>query len=239
MPSFKIAALLLVATALAVDVTVNPSLNAQLETATQQLDRLALLSQDSQWTFDFNAQKSSTFSPGSVVNANAATFPAAVDNELTMVSIFLHPCTIHSPSNTRPQAMINLGPCAMLPPHLHPRASNYVVGIAGNVSTYMIEENGARVVSADLTPGKMTIFPRGSLHSMVNNGCTNAQLVSALSNTDQGTSNIVNGLSMFPADILEGAFGGPNQVPSFRKMPDVGYGAVAGSQACRQFCGIA
>jgi hypothetical protein len=82
MPSFKVAALILAATAFAVDVTVNPSLNAQLETATQQLDRLALLNQDSQWLFDFNAQKSSTFSPGSVVNANAATFPAAVDNEL-------------------------------------------------------------------------------------------------------------------------------------------------------------
>jgi hypothetical protein len=34
----------------------------------------------------------------------------------------------------------------------------------------MIEENGARLVSETLTPGKMTIFPRGSLHSMQNTG---------------------------------------------------------------------
>jgi len=60
------------------------------------------------------------------------------------------------------QALINLGPCAMLPPHLHPRASNYVMGITGNVTTYMIEENGAtRPVTEDITPGRMTIFPRG------------------------------------------------------------------------------
>jgi len=75
----------LAATAIAVDVTKNASLNVQLETATQQIDRLALLPSDSDWLFDFMAQPSYTFSPGSVVNANAATFPAAVDNELTMV----------------------------------------------------------------------------------------------------------------------------------------------------------
>jgi len=85
MLSFKLAALFLAATAMAVDSTRNPSLNAELETATQQIDRLALLPSDSDWLFDFTAQPSYTFSPGSVVNANAATFPAAVDNELTMV----------------------------------------------------------------------------------------------------------------------------------------------------------
>ena len=66
--------------------------------------------------------------------------------------------------------MLNLGPCSMLPPHYHPRASNYVVAIAGTTQTYMIEENGARVVTETLTPGKMTIFPQASLHSMYNMG---------------------------------------------------------------------
>lgn len=135
----------------AVDVTRNPTLDAELETAATQLDRLALLNTDAQWTYDFTAQSSYTFSPGSVVNANAATFPATVDNGLTL-------------------AMINLGPCSMLPPHYHPRGSNYVVAVAGNTTTYMIEENGARTVTAILTPGKMTIFPSGSIHTMVNTG---------------------------------------------------------------------
>jgi len=135
----------------AVDVTRNPGLVAQLDTAATQLDRLALLPTDSQWTFDFTAQPSYTFAPGSVVNANAATFPAAVDNGLTL-------------------AMINLGPCSMLPPHYHPRGSNYVVAISGNTTTYMVEENGARTVTSVLTPGKMTIFPSASIHTMVNTG---------------------------------------------------------------------
>ena len=67
-------------------------------------------------------------------------------------------------------AMLNLGPCSMLPPHYHPRASNYVVAVAGTTRTYMIEENGARVVNQTLTPGKMTIFPAASVHTMYNMG---------------------------------------------------------------------
>jgi len=100
MPSFKLAAMFLAATALAVDSTRNPSLNAELETATQQIDRLALLPSDSDWLFDFTAQPSYTFSPGSVVNANAATFPAAVDNELTMVCAGCLPLCMMTGANT-------------------------------------------------------------------------------------------------------------------------------------------
>jgi hypothetical protein len=141
----------LYSTVLAVDKTVNPPLDASLKTAATQLDRLALLPKDSDWLFDFRAQPSYTYSPGSVVNANAATFPAVVGNGMTM-------------------AMLNLGPCAMLPPHYHPRATNFVVAVEGITNTYMIEENGARLVSETLTPGKMTIFPAASLHTMQNTG---------------------------------------------------------------------
>lgn len=58
----------------------------------------------------------------------------------------------------------------MLPPHLHPRAANYVVAVAGKTVTYFVEENGARLVTNTLTPGKMTIFPQASIHTMVNIG---------------------------------------------------------------------
>lgn len=63
----------------------------------------------------------------------------------------------------------------MLPPHYHPRASNYVVAILGNTTTYMFEENGARLVKEVLTPGKATIFPQGSMHMMVNTGKSKSQ----------------------------------------------------------------
>lgn len=62
----------------------------------------------------------------------------------------------------------------MLPPHFHPRASNSVVAVKGNTTTYMYEENGARLVTEILTPGHATIFPHASLHMMMNTGtfCT-------------------------------------------------------------------
>lgn len=65
--------LLLTAAANAVDTTVDPQLVASLKGSATQLDRLKLLASDSDWLFDFNAQKGYTYSPGSVVNANAVS----------------------------------------------------------------------------------------------------------------------------------------------------------------------
>lgn len=67
-------------------------------------------------------------------------------------------------------AMVNLGPCCMLPPHFHPRAANWVVSVMGTTTTYMFEENGAHTIKTVLRPGEATIFPRGSIHSMMNEG---------------------------------------------------------------------
>lgn len=61
---------------LAVDKTSNPELVAKLKTAATQLDRLALLPDDSDWVYDFTKHPYYTFAPGGVINANAATFPA-------------------------------------------------------------------------------------------------------------------------------------------------------------------
>jgi len=134
----------------AVDKTINPIINAALKLAATNLDRYSTLKEDAAWRFDFRAQASYTFTPGSVVNANAATFPALTGIGMTI-------------------AMLNLGPCTMLPPHAHPRATNVVVAMTGNTTSYMVGENGAGVVKAELVPGTLTIFPVGSLHAMQNN----------------------------------------------------------------------
>jgi len=68
----------------AVDTTRDPSLDANLVTAATQLDRLALLSSNDDWVFDFTAQQPFyNFAPGGVTNMNAATFPAAKGNGMT------------------------------------------------------------------------------------------------------------------------------------------------------------
>ena len=151
-----------------------------------------------------------------------------------LISLF---CIV-SPSVTRPVAMLNLGPCSMLPMHYHPRASNYVVAVHGTTRTYMIEENGARVVQQTLSPGQMTIFPQASLHTMYNMGCDNAQLVSALNSEDSGTHNVIAGLFNIPdVDLVNAAFGYFNidtnataaGTPPVGRAPTTGFRAVSPS----------
>ncbi|EMF12727.1 RmlC-like cupin, partial [Sphaerulina musiva SO2202] len=192
----------------------------KLTTAATQLDRLALLPSNADWTFDFNLQKSTyNWAPGGVTNMNAATFPAAHGNGLTL-------------------ATVNLGPCAMLPPHYHPRAANWVVAVLGNTTTWMQEENGAHTIVTSLTPGQATIFPAGSMHMMANNACKPAQLVSALNHEDAGTMNInqifLNG---FAPAWVNAAFGGNivNDQTSSHALPP-GTGANWGSAECMSRC---
>jgi len=214
----SIVAITIASVALAIDADVNPDLVAKLRMADTNLDRMALLPSNSDWLFDFTQQSKYTFSPGGVVNANAATFPATIGNGLTM-------------------AMLNLGPCSMLPPHIHPRASNYVVAVSGTTNTYMIAENGARTVSETLTPGKMTIFPQASIHTMMNTGCENAQLVSALSSEDAGTNNLANSFFSLPSDIIGTVLGsGVNLNATANSIPVIGTGSNAGPEACLAAC---
>jgi len=204
--------------ALAVDTDKNPDLVTKLLTANTNLDRMNLLPDDSDWFFDFTKQDKYTFSPGGVVNANAATFPATVGQGMTM-------------------AMLNLGPCSMLPPHFHPRATNYVVAISGTTMTYMIAENGARTVTETLQAGQMTIFPQASVHSMMNIGCENAQLVSALNSDDTGTTNLANAFFSLPSNITNTIIGGGlNAQDIDGRIPAFGTGSNAGPAACIAAC---
>lgn len=134
---------------LAVDKTSDPDLVAKLKSAATMLDRLNMLT-DEQLVYNFTSNPKYSWHPGSVCNANAATWPV-----LSTVGVTV--------------AQLNLGPCAMLAPHFH-RADNLVVAINGTTNTYMYQENGARIVEQTLTPGMMTIFPRASVHTMYNTG---------------------------------------------------------------------
>ncbi|KAJ0375864.1 hypothetical protein COL26b_005839 [Colletotrichum chrysophilum] len=212
---------LLVASAIATDEVLYPDVVKSLKSSPTELDKLKILPDDKDWTFNYFSHAFHTNSPGGVVNANAATFPATVGNGMTM-------------------AWISLGPCAMLPPHYHARASNYVVSVEGTTETYMTLENGARVVKTLLEPGMMTLFPQGSLHSMSNTGCGNATLISALSSEDAGTHNVANGLFDLPQSVVAAAFGGNPLSAKFvqlrRDIPAVGTGASIGSAECLKRC---
>jgi len=203
---------------LAVDTDKDPGLVSKLRLANTNLDRMKLLPDDSDWFFDFTKQEKYTFSPGGVINANAATFPATVGQGMTL-------------------AMLNLGPCSMLPPHIHPRATNFVVAISGTTRTYMIAENGARTVTETLRPGQMTIFPQAAVHTMMNIGCENAQLVSALNADDTGTTNLANAFFSLPANITGTIIGGGLSVQDIDgRIPAIGTGSNFGPAECIAAC---
>ncbi|KAH7375429.1 spherulin-1A [Plectosphaerella cucumerina] len=219
-PRSTLSLLLLGSLACAVDQTRDAELVRALRTSATGLDRAKLLPNDDDWRFDYRTHEYHTYAPGGVVNANAATFPATVGNGMTM-------------------AWVSLGPCAMLPPHYHPRAANYIVSVEGTTETFMLLENGARLVKTTLEVGQMTLFPMGSLHAMQNTGCGNATLISALSSEDAGTHNAANGLFDLPPEMLAAAFGDrmSEELSKLAKgIPGVGTGAADGSAACLKRC---
>lgn len=131
--------------------TINPDLNASLKKQATNFDRYGYLSQDTDWQYDFSQHPNYNSQTGAVIVADAASFPALTEQGMTI-------------------SLLKLAGCGMLAPHLHPRATNLVVAITGNTTTYMVGENGVRTVVGELTTMKMTIFPRGSVHAMQNNG---------------------------------------------------------------------
>jgi hypothetical protein len=131
--------------------TLHPELNAALRTAATAFDRAALLPNDADWTYDFTKHPNYDSPTGAVINADAATFPAVTGLGSSV-------------------ALLKLAPCGMLPPHLHPRATNIVTAITGNTTTYMIGENGVGLRKVELLPMMVTVFPQASLHMMQNNG---------------------------------------------------------------------
>lgn len=208
---------LLVAAASAVDQDADAGLVSKIKMANTNLDVMNLLPSNQDWLFDFTQQsRTYTWSPGGVTNANAATFPAAVGHGLTM-------------------ATLNLGACSALPAHLHPRAANFVVAVRGTTQTIMINENGAQTITQTLTPGQMTIFPAGSIHTMMNVGCEDAQLISALNSEDTGTLNVANAFFSLPENYVQAAMGQTVTVDN-STIPAFGTGAVTGIPSCVAAC---
>ena len=101
----------------------------------------------------------------------------------------------------------------------------------------MIAENGARTVTETLESGQMTIFPTASVHTMMNIGCENAQLISALNSDDTGTTNLANAFFSLPANITNTIIGGGLSAQDILgRVPGVGTGSAYGPDECRAAC---
>jgi hypothetical protein len=71
-------------------------------------------------------------------------------------------------------------------------------------------------------------------------GCEPSLLLSSLNSDDSGTLNILPSLWNFPTDIIQAGFHDPtiNTADLGRSIPEVGTGAIIGSEECKKRCGI-
>ncbi|KAF7362193.1 RmlC-like cupin [Mycena venus] len=169
----------------------NSALITKLRDAPTAVDRINLLSDDNQFVFNFfdPAAKAVSGKGGKIITANAATFPAVVGNGAAM-------------------AVGILEPCGMNTPHTHPRATEILFNTNGTtIRTGMITENGGRFIMTDLSPGGMTIFPQGSVHFQVNEGCDPAVFVAALNSEDPGALQIAQRFLGLSPDIVAATLG--------------------------------
>ncbi|KAK8206702.1 hypothetical protein M8818_004536 [Zalaria obscura] len=106
---------------------------------------------------------------------------------------------------------------------VHPRATEFLTLVQGELQTGFVLENGFLVadkdtatvtqISANLTAFQSTIFPQGSIHFQLNPTCEPATFVSTLNSADPGTSQIAQNFFSLDAGIVNTALGGfPEQI---------------------------
>ena len=72
---------------------------------------------------------------------------------------------------------------------------------------------------------------------MMNIGCENAQLISALNSDDSGTTNLANAFFSLPQNISGTVIGGGINVATVDgRVPAIGTGANWGPEACIAAC---
>ncbi|KAJ7036687.1 hypothetical protein C8F04DRAFT_1036217 [Mycena alexandri] len=184
-------------------------------------DRIALLSTDDQFAFDFfdPAAAATVGKGGKIVTANAATFPAVIGTNSAMAAGLLDACSMNTP-------------------HTHPRATEMQFSVNGTIRTGMITENTSRFILTELPPGSMTIFPMGSIHFQVNDGCEPILFVSTFNSEDPGALQIAQRFLGLPPDIVGATLGdlGVEEVQGLEsQIPD---NVAIGTDACLKRCGI-
>ncbi|CAM9880261.1 unnamed protein product [Laminaria digitata] len=102
-------------------------------------------------------------------------------------------------------ALVNLGPCAINLPHIHPRATEMLYTIAGNqLRVAFVEENGGEgAVVNDLYQGDVAFFPQGLIHYQQNLDCEPATFLAALNSEDPGVVTITTRFFELPSEAIQ------------------------------------
>jgi quercetin dioxygenase-like cupin family protein len=88
---------------------------------------------------------------------------------------------------------IDFAPGGLVPPHVHPRASEVLFVLRGSLRVAFIDTSG-RLFAESVHAGELFVFPRGLVHYITNDGPSSASSLSALNSQNPGTSLIPNAL---------------------------------------------
>jgi hypothetical protein len=189
----------------------------------ERIDDVAATNGNVSFVFDFlNAPNTSVVasSAGNITTAFVGTFPALQDTGASMY-------------------LFQIGPCGMVLPHTHPRASEFVVVTEGALVTQFLTETGSEVFTNTLGTYQATIFPQGSLHVEFNPNCTPMKFIGAFDNPDPGTFFVVPGFFSFEEELvltqLGGAVSGVDLNSVIQAIPQAGVVAV---QQCLATCNM-
>ncbi|KAL1822284.1 hypothetical protein ACET3Z_009062 [Daucus carota] len=108
-------------------------------------------------------------------------------------------------------ARIDYAPRGINPPHTHPRATEILTVIKGQLRVGFVTSNPEnRLIAKDLHEGDVFVFPEGLIHFQQNNGEGNAVAIAALNSQNPGVITIANAVfgsdPDIPSDILAKAF---------------------------------
>ncbi|RSH91577.1 hypothetical protein EHS25_009876 [Saitozyma podzolica] len=136
---------------------------------------------------------------GGVILADNTIFPGVVGNGLSWLVGFL-------------------GPCGMVAPHNHPRATEYLMNIAGPLSP--LDRRA----------------PLGSVHYVSNEGCDPALIAAAFNSETPGVGFLSSMYTAFDPETIDAAFG--NAGATIFNTTDIPGAVNLGHQSCLQRCGI-
>lgn len=83
-------------------------------------------------------------------------------------------------------ARLDMAVGGVVPPHIHPRASEILYLMEGNLSVGFVDSNTNRLFNQTLETGDVFVFPQGTVHFVLNIGAKAAITINSLNSQNPG-----------------------------------------------------
>jgi oxalate decarboxylase/phosphoglucose isomerase-like protein (cupin superfamily) len=136
--------------------------------------------------------------------------------------------------------LLELEPCSINPPHLHPRATEIDYVLSGErVEFGFVEENGGRILTHIANAGQSSFVPKGIIHYAQNFGCSKAKIHAMFNSDDPGFISVIASTIRFSAEVVESSLSiDQTQFESLKKNLPKAPTNFAKQSECFQRCKI-